>query len=111
MPPILVFLCVAPTIYHLLNNPSMAVSNPDGHPDIEYMPYYDKYLARGKRRQETEKLDKHLPKGFPSHLCGSLVWDPDTIAISYDWNYHLTVADLDEINNALRHFKCMLSVD
>lgn len=89
----------------------MTIPKLDGHPDIEYMPDYDKYLARGKRRQETEKLDKHVPKGFPSHLSSSLVWDPNTMASSYDWNYHLTVDDLDEINNALRHFKCMFSVD
>ncbi|KAB8226114.1 hypothetical protein BDV33DRAFT_186908 [Aspergillus novoparasiticus] len=83
----------------------MAVSRLSGHPEIGYMPDYDSYLARGKRRQETETLDKNVPEGFPSQLNGSLVWDPRSLANTYDWNYHLTAEELDEINNALRHFK------
>lgn len=85
----------------------MAVAHHLVQPDIGYMPDYDKYLARSKRRQETEKLDKHLPEGFPSSLSGDLVWDGNTLNNRYSWNYDLTAEDLDEINNALRHFKCM----
>ncbi|KZF23907.1 TfdA family taurine catabolism dioxygenase TauD [Xylona heveae TC161] len=85
----------------------MTFSYPNGHADIGYMPNYDKYLARGKRRQENEKLDKQLPKGFPSSLSGDLVWDANSLVNKYDWNYQLTAEDLDEINNALRHFKLL----
>ncbi|KAL1861884.1 hypothetical protein Plec18170_000707 [Paecilomyces lecythidis] len=85
----------------------MAVAHPLVQPDIGYMPDYDKYLARSKRRQETEKLDKHLPEGFPSSLSGDLVWDGNTLSSRYSWNYDLTAEDLDEINNALGHFKSL----
>ena len=76
---------------------------------LGYMPDHDQYLARGKRRQETEKLDQHLPDGFPPNLSGDLVWEGKSLAATYNWNYYLTAEDLDEINHALRHFKCMLS--
>ncbi|OJJ35024.1 hypothetical protein ASPWEDRAFT_110117 [Aspergillus wentii DTO 134E9] len=85
----------------------MTVLYPNGYPDFGYMPDYDKYLARGKRRQETEKLDQHLPKGFPARLSGDLVWEGNTLASHYNWNYHLTAEDLEEINNALAHFKSL----
>jgi hypothetical protein len=75
---------------------------------IGYMPDYAQYLARGKRRQETEKLDQHLPKGFPPSLSGDLVWDGKDLADVYNWNYYLTSEDIDEINSALQQFKCML---
>ncbi|OQE16248.1 hypothetical protein PENFLA_c028G03201 [Penicillium flavigenum] len=74
---------------------------------IGYMPDYDQYLARGKRRQETEKLDQHLPKGFPPSLSGDLVWDGKDLADAYNWNYYLTSEDVDEINSALQHFKSL----
>lgn len=80
-------------------------SGPAGQPDITYAPRYDNYAARVKRRQETEKLDKSLPAGFPAQLKSSLVWDGRDLASTYDWNYVLTNNDLAEIDSALRHFK------
>ncbi|OQD63625.1 hypothetical protein PENPOL_c009G02943 [Penicillium polonicum] len=74
---------------------------------LGYMPNHDQYLARGKRRQETEKLDQHLPEGFPPNLSGDLVWEGKSLAATYNWNYYLTAEDLDEINHALRHFKSL----
>lgn len=85
----------------------MTILCPGTPPDIGYMPDHEKYLARGKRRQATEHLDKHVPEGFPSKLTGSLVWDPDNLAKTYNWNYHLTPEDIDEINKALQQFKGM----
>ncbi|OJJ94662.1 hypothetical protein ASPACDRAFT_65038 [Aspergillus aculeatus ATCC 16872] len=73
--------------------------------DIEYMPDYDKYLARGKQRQATEELDKHLPEGFPAALSGQLVWNASTIADEYDWNYQLSAENLKEVDAALQYFK------
>lgn len=74
--------------------------------DIEYMPDHDKYLARSKRRQDTEQLAMHLPEGFPARLSGDLVWDAKT-AGRYDWNYKLSTEDIREIEAALRYFQCM----
>ncbi len=82
---------------------------PPGQPDIDYAPDHDKYLARIKRRVETETLDKTLPPGFPQQLDSNLVWDGNTLAEIYDWNYRLTEADLAEIEAALGHFKCKSS--
>ena len=84
-------------------------TGPVGQPDIAYGPDVDKYLARVKRRQETETLATTLPEGFPQELQSDLVWDGKDLAANYDWNYHLTEADIEEINGALSHFKCMFS--
>ena len=80
-------------------------SGPPGQPDIEYTPNHDKYLERAKRRRETEHLAKSLPTGFPQELQSKLVWDGNNLVEAYDWNYDLTVEDLNEIESALRHFK------
>lgn len=80
-------------------------SGPVGQPDIGYTPDHDKYLERVKRRRETEKLEKSLPPGFPQRLDSDLVWDGNTLAETYDWNYRLTEEDINEIESALRHFK------
>jgi hypothetical protein len=75
-------------------------------PDISYAPNYENYLNRIKRRQETEKLNKSLPDGFPAKLESDLVWDGRNLADTYDWNYVLTESDIAEVDQALRHFKC-----
>jgi hypothetical protein len=81
-------------------------AGPPGQPDIGYTPDHDNYLARTQRRFETEKLSNSIPPGFPTELQSSFVWDGNTLAESYDWNYVLTPADLEEIDAALAHFKC-----
>ncbi|KAL0938052.1 taurine catabolism dioxygenase family protein [Colletotrichum truncatum] len=80
---------------------------PPGQPDIGYTPNLDNYLARTKRRQEQEKLDNKLPEGFPQKLESELVWDGNTLAETYDWNYVLTDADKKEVDEALQHFKSL----
>lgn len=85
-------------------------TGPLGQPDIAYTPNFDSYQARVKRRQETEKLDKSLPQGFPQKLVSDLVWDGRDLADKYDWNYVLAEADLKEIDDALKHFKCKLLI-
>lgn len=87
--------------------PIMTVVYSSTPPDIGYMPDHEKYLARSQRRQATENIDKKVPEGFPSQLTGSLVCDPNSLANPYNWNYHLTPEDIDEIKNALRQFKGM----
>ena len=79
---------------------------PVGQPDIAYTPNLESYKARVQRRQETEKLEKTLPSGFPQKLVSDLVWDGKDLAQTYDWNYVLTESDLKEVDNALQHFKC-----
>ncbi|KAK0643966.1 hypothetical protein B0T16DRAFT_332896 [Cercophora newfieldiana] len=80
-------------------------SGPPGQPDIGYAPDHDKYLARIKRRRETEKLETTLPDGFPRELKSKLVWDGNDLFERYDWNYWLTDEDLAEIEAALVHFR------
>ncbi|KAK2007909.1 TfdA family taurine catabolism dioxygenase TauD [Colletotrichum eremochloae] len=84
-----------------------SLPGPPGQPDIAYTPDHDKYLARTKRRQEEERLDKTLPEGFPQKLVSKLVWDGKTLAERYDWNYVLTEDDKKEIDEALNHFKAL----
>ena len=82
-------------------------SGPLGQPDIDYAPDLDKYLARVARRQQTEKLQNELPDGYPTELKSDLVWDGSTIAKEYNFVYELNTEELQEIEDALVHFKCM----
>ncbi|KAF6829600.1 TfdA family Taurine catabolism dioxygenase [Colletotrichum musicola] len=84
-----------------------SLPGPPGQPDIGYTPNHDNYLARVKRRHEQEKLENTLPEGFPQKLESQLVWDGNTLAEDYDWNYVLTEADKKEVDDALRHFKSL----
>ena len=84
-------------------------AGPVGQPDIAYTPQYENYKARTTRRIQTEKLVQSLPEGFPAKLDSDLVWDGNHLAEYYDWNYHLTPADLAEIDEALKHFKCKIT--
>lgn len=80
---------------------------PVGQPDIGYAPDLDKYLARVQRRQKTEKLESSLPAGFPTKLESDLVWDGSTIGEKYNWTYELNETEVQEIEAALTHFKCL----
>ncbi|KAK5994101.1 Taurine hydroxylase-like protein SAT17 [Cladobotryum mycophilum] len=80
---------------------------PIGQPDIDYHPNYDTYLDRVKKRQETEKLERSLPEGFPTKLESELVWDGRTLAETWDWNYVLDESDLAEVDAAVKHFKSL----
>ncbi|BCR85102.1 uncharacterized protein ACHE_20560S [Aspergillus chevalieri] len=81
-----------------------ATAGPVGQPDIAYTPRYENYKTRTTRRIHTEKLVQYLPEGFPAKLDSDLVWDGNNLEESYDWNYHLTPADLAEVDEALKHF-------
>ncbi|KAK4099839.1 Clavaminate synthase-like protein [Parathielavia hyrcaniae] len=78
---------------------------PPGQPDIGYTPDHDKYLERARRRQEEGRLSKALPPGFPPDVRSKLVWDGNDLAETYDWNYHLTEQDSEEIESAVRYFQ------
>lgn len=85
---------------------SIEVARPPGQPDIGYAPDLDKYLARVKRRTTTEHLHKSLPQGFPTKLHSDLVWDGRKVEKEYDWTYEVNAGELEDIENALKHFKC-----
>lgn len=85
--------------------PTQLPRGPPGQPDIDYTPDYHKYLARIKRRNETEHLKETLPPGFPLHLSSDFVWDGNDLHKKYDWNCQLTDKDLVEIEAALASFK------
>lgn len=77
-------------------------------PDIAYAPDFAKYQARTKKRLATEKLEKQgLPAGFPSQLKSDFVWDGDSVKRTYEWIHELSVAEVAEIESALKHFKCL----
>lgn len=85
-----------------------AVASPPRQPDIAYTPDFEKYRARTKRRFATEDLkDQALPAGFPEKLEGDFVWEGENVAKAYDWIYVLNEAEISEIEEALKHFKCM----
>lgn len=84
-------------------------TGPPGQPDIGYAPDFSKYQARSQKRAATEKLDQSLPEGFPSRLESDLVWDGTNIASRFDWVYELNDQEVEEIEEALKHFKCMLN--
>lgn len=75
-------------------------------PDIQYHPDYDKYTARTERRKRTEALQHTVPAGYPEELKSPLVWEGKDVESRNDWIYHLSEAQLDEIDAALKSFKC-----
>jgi hypothetical protein len=74
-------------------------------PDIAYAPDYHKYLKRTQHRRATENLPDSLPTGFPKELKSDLVWEGDSVGNTYEWRHVLTASELEEIENALDHFK------
>lgn len=80
-------------------------TGPPGQPDIAYTPNWDSYQERVKRRQQTETIDRTLPDGFPQKLESSLAWTGATVTDQYDWSYELNRSELEEIQQALDHFK------
>ena len=84
----------------------MATAQVLRQPEIAYHPDFDRYQVRSQHRQETEKLPTTLPSGFPKLLSSPLVWDGKDVESSNDWIVELSEAQLDEIDQALSHFKC-----
>jgi hypothetical protein len=77
-------------------------------PDIDYAPNFQKYQARTKFRLQTEPLDlKSLPSGFPKRLESDLIWEGEGLAEKYDWTHVLTPEQVQELENALTHFKSL----
>ncbi|KAM0242200.1 hypothetical protein ACHAP5_007287 [Fusarium lateritium] len=84
---------------------TLTAAPPPGQPDIVYAPNYDKYQERTSKRLQEGNLPTSVPDGFPTQLTGDLVWDGDSVGKTYDWTYKLSPEQLDEIDQALQHFK------
>ena len=78
---------------------------PPGQPDIEYTPNYEKYQARSAKRLQEGNLPSTVPDGLPQQLTGDLVWEGGSVGKTYDWTYVLSPEQLNEIDQALQHFK------
>lgn len=75
-------------------------------PDISYQPDFEKYQARTRLRLQNEKLNRpNLPPKFPQQLDSDLVWEGETLADSFDWNYVLGPEQIQELEHALTYFK------
>jgi hypothetical protein len=76
-------------------------------PDIEYHPNELKWKARTARRlvEDPTLLTQPLPDGFPQKLISPLVWEGKDWKDESQWVYNLSQEQLEEIDQALRHFK------
>lgn len=81
-------------------------------PDIEYHPDEAKWRARTAQRfAENPNLAKvPLPEGFPKQVEGPIVWEGSDWVHEDQWVYNLSSTELEEIHNALHHFKSSLSL-
>jgi hypothetical protein len=86
---------------------TIAIETNRVQPDIEYQPNFEKYNARTNRRLETETLSKELPVGFPTKLISPLVWNGSEFQSEDEWTYVLSGEDIEELNQALAHFKSL----
>ena len=75
-------------------------------PDISYAPDFEKYQARTKQRLASGNLNSGLPEGFPRKLDSDLVWEGKDLEGAFQWVYELSEAEIQEIEDALKHFKC-----
>ncbi|KAJ5993291.1 hypothetical protein N7451_009015 [Penicillium sp. IBT 35674x] len=74
-------------------------------PDIDNEPTRQNWLDRTKRRLRNETLSTDMATGFPKRLDSDLVWDGQTLPVLYDWAYHLSSEDLEEIKQAVVYFR------
>ncbi|KAF4990546.1 hypothetical protein FGRMN_8407 [Fusarium graminum] len=84
---------------------TLIAAPPPGQPDIAYAPNHEKYRERTAKRLKEGNLPTSVPDGFPKQLNGDLVWDGESVSASYDWTYKLSPEQLDEVDQALRHFQ------
>jgi len=87
-----------------------AARAPPGQPEINYTPEYANWQARKNRRLAEGGLPKKVPEGFPDRLTGDVAWEGATLAETYDWTFVLNAEQLAEIDQAVAHFRCQLSI-
>ncbi|KAJ3797746.1 hypothetical protein GGU11DRAFT_756479 [Lentinula aff. detonsa] len=80
---------------------------PVAQPDICYHPDEAKYKQRTARRlaENPSLLKSRLPSGFPSKVEGPIVWEGKDWTSQDQWVFHLTPAQLQEIDDGLAYFK------
>jgi hypothetical protein len=80
-------------------------------PDIEYHPDMANFRARTRRRfaENPNLANVPLPDGFPKKVEGPIVWEGKDWTNEEQWVHNLSEVELEEITNALTHFKSMFS--
>lgn len=79
---------------------------PAVQPDISYHPDELKYKQRTARRLADPNLPlTSLPSNFPRKVEGPIVWEGKDWTSEDQWVFHLTPTHLQEIDDALAHFK------
>lgn len=78
-------------------------------PDIEYHPDERKFCARTVRRltEDPSLPSTALPTGYPQKVKGPIVWEGKDWQNEDQWVYNLTPSELQEIDDALVHFKSL----
>jgi hypothetical protein len=86
---------------------SQVPTSAEAQPDISYHPDETKWKARSARRlAENPTLpSQSLPEGFPAQVGGPIVWEGNDFTSEDQWVVKLTDAQLQEINDGLKHFK------
>lgn len=79
-------------------------------PDIAYHPDEAKWKARTMRRlaEDPTLPDQPLPEGFPAKIEGPIAWEGKDYTREDQWVVKLTEEQLQEIDDALQHFKSKL---
>lgn len=85
------------------------ITSNNQQPDISYHPDEAKYRARTAQRlsQDPTLPQAALPDGFPSKVEGPIVWEGKDWNNEDQWVYKLSPADLQEIDDALAHFRSL----
>ena len=84
----------------------MAAAQVLRQPDIQYHPNFEQYQARSQERRRAPELPTAVPSGFPEQLLSPLAWEGKDVEQRSDWIVELNEAQLDEIDQALKAFKC-----
>ncbi|KAG5642401.1 hypothetical protein DXG03_002833 [Asterophora parasitica] len=76
-------------------------------PNIDYHPDEAKYRAREARllAENPDRVNASLPDSFPKQVAGPIVWEGKDWTSEDQWVHHLSADELQEINQALNHFK------
>ncbi|KDQ08465.1 hypothetical protein BOTBODRAFT_179821 [Botryobasidium botryosum FD-172 SS1] len=76
-------------------------------PDISYHPDEKKFKERTVRRlaEDPSLPQAPLPAGFPTKICGPIVWEGKDWKDEKQWVYQLNPTELEEIDGALAYFK------
>ena len=93
----------------IIKNIMATLTQTQTQPDISYHPDFEKYQLRTERLKPFRKEKSSLPPGFPQQLTGPLVWEGKDFTDEKQWTFSLIEEHLEEIHNALQHFKCKLS--